>query len=154
MINRTDIEVSFLPSTIPGAKTYGIATINVGGICILTTIFKSALGAGFFISYPNKPILAKDGTQERDEKGKPKYRNEVYIKDAELRGILEDAVLNAMANKGVYPKVTTQESQTFNVEKVEQTHSTSGANQSFKEDSEKKIFNDGASLIQTSDLPF
>ena len=101
MLHPTDITATFHASTIPNSRSLGVGQLNVCGIIISFTVYPSNYGQGFLISYPSKPAI-KNGVQELDAKGKPKYFNEVYIADVNTRAMIEDAVLNAMQNRGVY----------------------------------------------------
>lgn len=101
MINATDISVIFNPSTIQGSRSLGYGQVNILGIMISYTVFPSNFGLGFMVSFPSKPSI-KNGVQELDANGKPKYFKEVYIQNIELRNMIDAAVQNAMANKGVY----------------------------------------------------
>ena len=101
MIRATDISVIFHPNTIQGSRSLGYGQINILGIMISFTLYPSNFGLGFMVSYPSKPSI-KNGVQELDANGKPKYFKEVYIQNIELRNMIDNAVQNAMANKGVY----------------------------------------------------
>lgn len=101
MIRATDIAVIFNPNTIPGSRSLGYGQINILGIMISFTLYPSNFGLGFMVSYPSKPSM-KNGVQELDANGKPKYFKEVYIQNIELRNMIDNAVQNAMANKGVF----------------------------------------------------
>lgn len=101
MIRATDISVIFHPNTIQGSRSLGYGQINILGIMISFTLYPSNFGLGFMVSYPSKPSM-KNGVQELDANGKPKYFKEVYIQNIELRNMIDNAVQNAMANKGVY----------------------------------------------------
>lgn len=101
MLHPTDITATFHASTIPNSRSLGVGQLNVCGIIISFTVYPSNYGQGFLISYPSKPAI-KNGVQELDAKGKPKYFNEVYVADVNTRAMIEDAVLNAMQNRGVY----------------------------------------------------
>lgn len=101
MIRDTDITVNFHPSTIPGTRTYGIGTLSFfGAININFTVWPSQFGLGIMVAFPSRQAF-KDGQPVLDEKGKNKYYNEVYISNYELRSMIDNAVINAMANKGI-----------------------------------------------------
>jgi hypothetical protein len=101
MIRATDIIVSFNPNTLQGSRSLGYGQVNILGIIISYTVYPSNFGLGFMVSYPSKPSI-KNGVHELDAAGKPKYFKEVYIQNIELRNMIDNAVQNAMANKGVY----------------------------------------------------
>ena len=110
MIRATDISVIFHPNTIAGSRSLGYGQVNILGIMISFTLYPSNFGLGFMVSYPSKPSI-KNGVQELDANGKPKYFKEVYIQNIELRNMIDNAVQNAMANKGVYTQQTAQHAQ-------------------------------------------
>lgn len=110
MIRETDIAVIFNPNTLQGSRSLGYGQINILGIIISYSVYPSNFGLGFMVSYPSKPSI-KNGVQELDQNGKPKYFKEVYIQNIELRNMIDNAVQNAMANKGVYVGQTAQAAQ-------------------------------------------
>lgn len=110
MLQPTDITATFHPSTLPNSRSLGIGQLNVCGVIISYSVYPSQYGLGFLVSYPSKPSM-KNGVQEIDAKGKPKYFNEVYVADQNTRGMLENAIQNAMANRGIYIQPPTQQPQ-------------------------------------------
>lgn len=110
MIRETDISVIFNPNSLQGSRSLGYGQINIFGIIISYSVFPSNFGLGFMVSYPSKPSI-KNGVQEMDQNGKPKYFKEVYIQNIELRNMIDNAVQNAMANKGVFVGQTAQQAQ-------------------------------------------
>lgn len=131
MLLSTDVSATFHPSTIQGSRSLGVGQLNVSGIIISFTVYPSNYGQGFLISYPSKPVI-KNGIQELDDKGKPKYFNEVYIADPNTRALVENAVLNAMQNKGVYIQQPQQQNyQQPNNQQYRQPAQQPAANTSF-----------------------
>lgn len=110
MIRETDILVTFNPNSLQGSRSLGYGQINIFGIMISYSVYPSNFGLGFMVSYPSKPSM-KNGVQEMDQNGKPKYFKEVYVQNIELRNMIDNAVQNAMANKGVYVGQTAQAAQ-------------------------------------------
>lgn len=100
MLLASDVTATFHPSTIPGSRSLGVGQLNVCGIVINFTVYPSQYGQGFLVSFPSRPVI-KNGVHEVDQYGKKKYMNEVYIADQSVRPIVDDAVLQAMVNKGV-----------------------------------------------------
>ena len=100
MLLATDVTATFHPSTIQGSRSLGVGQLNVCGIVINFTVYPSQYGQGFLVSFPSRPVI-KNGVHEVDAQGKKKYMNEVYIADQSVRPLVDDAVLQAMQNKGV-----------------------------------------------------
>ena len=100
MLLSSDITATFHPSTIQGSRSLGVGQLNVCGIVINFTVYPSQYGQGFLVSFPSRPVM-KNGVHEVDAYGKKKYMNEVYIADQTVRPLVDDAVLQAMVNKGV-----------------------------------------------------
>lgn len=121
MLLQTDVSATFHPSTIPGSRSLGVGQLNVCGIIISFTVYPSNFGQGFLISYPSKPAI-KNGVQELDAKGKPKYFNEVYVSDINSRAIIENAVLSAMQNKGVVVQQPVQQGYQQPYQQPQQTY--------------------------------
>ena len=71
--------------------------------------------------------------QERDGQGRPMYNNEVFIRDLNIRSLVDEAVINAMANKGVYTAQTAASAQQAGqyVGQVVQTQPANQMNRSF-----------------------
>lgn len=110
MLLATDVTATFHPSTIPGSRSLGVGQLNVCGIVINFTVYPSQYGQGFLVSFPSRPVI-KNGVHEVDNFGKKKYMNEVYIADQAVRPIVDDAVLQAMQNKGITVQQPTQQPQ-------------------------------------------
>lgn len=110
MLLATDVTATFHPSTIPGSRSLGVGQLNVCGIVINFTVYPSQYGQGFLVSFPSRPVI-KNGVHEVDNFGKKKYINEVYIADQSVRPIVDDAVLQAMQNKGISIQQPTQQPQ-------------------------------------------
>ena len=171
MLQPTDISATFHPSTIPNSKSLGVGQLNVCGIIISFTAYPSTYGSGIIISYPSKPVI-KNGVHEKDQYGKGKYYNEVYIADQNVRGLAENAVLTAMANKGVYPpqgqqsQYNTQnysnnisQQQYINGQGIVNNRSNSISNDSFVNPHSTSyvpptVSNPGASIVSGDELPF
>jgi hypothetical protein len=100
MFKQTDISVIFNQNGIPGNRALGYGSVNILGIVLSYTVYPSPYGLGFMVSFASKPVI-KDGVQEKDANGRPKYFKEVYIQNIDLRNMIDEAVQNAMANKGV-----------------------------------------------------
>lgn len=153
MLLATDVTATFHPSTIPGSRSLGVGQLNVCGIVINFTVYPSQYGQGFLVSFPSRPVI-KNGVHEVDQYGKKKYMNEVYIADQSVRPIIDDAVLQAMTNKGITVQQPTQQPQgnrgfaaptnpqSF-VQQNTSSHNTSGSEISLT-----------ASVISGDDLPF
>lgn len=110
MFNSNNISASFNVNGIPGSKAFGYGSVDFAGISVNYTVYPSPHGLGIMVSYPSRPRM-KGGVQERDANNRPMYVNEVFIKDLTIRGLADEAVLNAMANKGVYTQHTAQQAQ-------------------------------------------
>lgn len=100
MFKQTDISVIFNQNGIPGNRALGYGSVNILGIVLSYTVYPSPYGLGFMVSFASKPVM-KDGVQEKDANGRPKYFKEVYIQNIDLRNMIDEAVQNAMANKGI-----------------------------------------------------
>ena len=100
MITQTDISATFTANA-QGSRSLGYGMLDIGGISISYSVLPSPYGLGFFISYPSKPTKDVDPST-----GKPKYFQEVFIKNMELRSMIDYAVSNAMENKGLIIKPT------------------------------------------------
>ncbi len=110
MFNGNNVSATFNVSSIPGSKAFGYGSVDFAGISVNYTVYPSPHGLGIMVSYPSRPRM-KNGVQERDAQGRPAYVNEVFIRDASIRLLADEAVLNAMANKGVYTQQTAQHAQ-------------------------------------------
>lgn len=105
MFNSTNISATFNPSTIPNSKAFGYGSIDFAGVSVNYSVYPSQYGLGIMVALPSRPKM-KNGVQERDAQGRPAYNNEVFIRDASIRALVDEAVINAMANKGVYTAQT------------------------------------------------
>ena len=111
MFNKNNVTASFNPSTIVGSKAIGYGSVDFAGVSVNYTVYPSTYGLGIGVVYPSRPRM-KDGVQVKDPTtGKPVYNNEVFIKDFNIRTLADEAVLNAMSNKGVYTQATAQQVQ-------------------------------------------
>ena len=111
MFNGNNVSATFNVSSIPGSKAFGYGSVDFAGVSVNYTVYPSPHGLGIMVSYPSRPRM-KNGVQERDAvTGRLSYTNEVFIRDASLRLLADEAVLNAMANKGVYTQQTAQQAQ-------------------------------------------
>jgi hypothetical protein len=95
----SDIEVVFNPSSIPGGKTLGYGAFKIAGVSINYSVYSSPYNLGINVSLPSHRSM-KDG-QPVMKDGKAVYVNDVYIADWALKTKLEEAVVNAMYNKGI-----------------------------------------------------
>lgn len=105
MFNSTNISAVFHPSSIPNSKAFGFGSIDFAGVSVNYSVYPSNYGLGIMVSLPSRPKM-KNGVQERDAQGRPAYNNEVFIRDMAIRNLVDEAVINAMANKGVYTAQT------------------------------------------------
>ena len=105
MFNSTNISATFNPSTIPNSKAFGYGSIDFAGVSVNYSVYPSQYGLGIMVALPSRPKM-KNGVQERDAQGRPAYNNEVFIRDASIRALVDEAVINAMANRGVYTAQT------------------------------------------------
>lgn len=153
MLLATDVTATFHPSTIQGSRSLGVGQLNVCGIVINFTVYPSQYGQGFLVSFPSRPVI-KNGVHEIDQYGKKKYMNEVYIADQTVRPIVDDAVLQAMTNKGITVQQPAQQPQ-GNRGFVQQGNPQSFAQQntSFNNTSGSEI-SLTASVTSGDDLPF
>lgn len=94
----SDIEVVFTANQ-PGNKAFGYGTIKVAGISINYSVYPSPYNLGIMLNLPSHRSM-KDGVPQMKD-GKPLYINDVYIADPALRIKIDEAVLNAMYNKGI-----------------------------------------------------
>ena len=101
MFNSTNISATFNASSIPNSKAFGYGSIDFAGVSVNYSVYPSQYGLGIMVSLPSRPKM-KNGVQERDGQGRPMYNNEVFIRDLNIRSLVDEAVINAMANKGVY----------------------------------------------------
>ena len=109
MFNKNNISASFFPNTT-SSRSFGYGSIDFAGVSVNYSVMPSQYGLGIFVMYPSRPKM-KDGVHEKDQNGRPAYTNEVFIKDLHLRTLVDEVVLNAMANKGVYTQATAQQVQ-------------------------------------------
>ena len=109
MFNKNNISASFFPNTT-SSRSFGYGSIDFAGVSVNYSVMPSQYGLGIFVMYPSRPKM-KDGVHEKDQNGRPAYTNEVFIKDLHLRTLVDEVVLNAMANKGVYTHATAQQVQ-------------------------------------------
>ena len=109
MFNKNNISASFFPNTT-SSRSFGYGSIDFAGVSVNYSVMPSQYGLGIFVMYPSRPKM-KDGVHEKDQNGRPAYTNEVFIKDLHLRNLVDEVVLNAMANKGVYTQATAQQVQ-------------------------------------------
>ena len=109
MFNKNNISASFFPNTT-SSRSFGYGSIDFAGVSVNYSVMPSQYGLGIFVMYPSRPKM-KDGVHEKDQNGRPAYTNEVFIKDLHLRTLVDEVVLNAMANKGVYTQHTAQQAQ-------------------------------------------
>ena len=105
MFNSTNISATFNASSIPNSKAFGYGSIDFAGVSVNYSVYPSQYGLGIMVSLPSRPKM-KNGVQERDGQGRPMYNNEVFIRDLNIRSLVDEAVINAMANKGVYTQQT------------------------------------------------
>ena len=94
----SDIEVVFTANPT-GSKSLGYGTFKVAGISINYSVFSSPYNLGIMLNLPSHRSM-KDGVAQMKD-GKPHYINDVYIGDWALKTRIEEAVINAMYNKGV-----------------------------------------------------
>lgn len=167
MLQTTDISATFSPNSISSSKSLGYGQLNICGIIISYTAYPSTFGAGFMLSLPSRAII-KNGVHEKDAQGKPRYFNEVYVTDYNVKGMLENAVLTAMANKGVHvqPGTSFSEKNSFNKQPSSQYSQQSGSSVSKSPDTfvnphaaptlatKPTISNPGASVVSADELPF
>lgn len=109
MFNKNNISASFFPNTT-SSRSFGYGSIDFAGVSVNYSVMPSQYGLGIFVMFPSRPKM-KDGVHEKDQNGRPAYTNEVFIKDLHLRTLVDEVVLNAMANKGVYTHATAQQVQ-------------------------------------------
>lgn len=157
MLQKTDITVTFTPSSLPNSKSLGYGQINICGVIIAYSVLPSNYNLGIFVSYPSKPVI-KNGVQERDATGKPKYFQEVYVADQNTRSLIDEAVLNAMLNKGVNPQANSQQqsNQGFAQPSSQQyNNGQSNPNRDFASTANKEVYAQaGSSLTRKDSLPF
>lgn len=110
MFNSNNISATFNVNGIPGSKAFGYGSVDFAGVSVNYTVYPSPHGLGIMVSYPSRPRM-KGGVQERDANNRPMYVNEVFIRDINIRNLADEAVLNAMANKGVYTQQSAQQAQ-------------------------------------------
>lgn len=110
MFNSTNISATFNTSSIPNSKAFGYGSIDFAGVSVNYSVYPSNYGLGIMVSLPSRPKM-KNGVQERDGQGRPMYNNEVFIRDLNIRSLVDEAVINAMANKGVYTQQTAASAQ-------------------------------------------
>ena len=110
MFNSTNISATFNASSIPNSKAFGYGSIDFAGVSVNYSVYPSQYGLGIMVSLPSRPKM-KNGVQERDGQGRPMYNNEVFIRDLNIRSLVDEAVINAMANKGVYTAQTAASAQ-------------------------------------------
>ena len=132
MFNSTNISATFNPSSIPNSKAFGYGSIDFAGVSVNYSVYPSQYGLGIMVSLPSRPKM-KNGVQERDGQGRPMYNNEVFIRDLNIRSLVDEAVINAMANKGVYTAQTAASAQQAGqyVGQVVQSQPTNQMNRSF-----------------------
>lgn len=148
MLLATDLSATFYPSTIQGSRSLGYGQLNVGGIVINFTVYPSQYGQGFYVSFPSRPAM-KNGVQEIDERGQKKYVNEVYISEQSVRPLVDDAVLQAMQNKGLtVPTPTPQTNNRSFAPPVQE------AARSFVNSTPSPSPTYGSSVVTGDDLPF
>lgn len=109
MLLASDVSATFYPSTFQGSSM-GVGQLNICGIVINFTVYPSQYGQGILVSFPSKPVI-KNGEHVM-ENGKKKYNNEVYVADRSIQPIIDNAVLQAMQNKGVTVNEPTQQANT------------------------------------------
>jgi hypothetical protein len=153
MLLATDVTATFHPSTIPGSRSLGVGQLNVCGIVINFTVYPSQYGQGFLVSFPSRPVI-KNGVHEVDQYGKKKYMNEVYIADQSVRPIVDDAVLQAMTNKGITVQQPTQQPQGNRGFAQSNPQSFAQQNTSFNNTPTGSEISLTASVISGDDLPF
>ena len=132
MFNSTNISATFNASSIPNSKAFGYGSIDFAGVSVNYSVYPSQYGLGIMVSLPSRPKI-KNGVQERDGQGRPMYNNEVFIRDLNIRSLVDEAVINAMANKGVYTAQTAASAQQAGqyVGQVVQTQPANQMNRSF-----------------------
>lgn len=132
MFNSTNISATFNVSSIPNSKAFGYGSIDFAGVSVNYSVYPSQYGLGIMVSLPSRPKM-KNGVQEKDAQGRPMYNNEVFIRDASIRSLVDEAVVNAMANKGVYTAQTAASAQQAGqyVGQVVQAQPATNMNRSF-----------------------
>lgn len=151
MLLASDISATFYPSTFDGAKSLGVGQLNIGGIVINFTVYPSNYGQGFYVSLPSRPDI-KNGVHEVDEKGRKKYINEVYIAEQAVRPLVDDAVLQAMQNKGV--TVDQPKQQAFQAPSARSNPRSFSPPSSSSPNTIKGTSSSGTSVVSGDDLPF
>lgn len=110
MFNSKNISANFNVNTLANSRAFGYGSIDFSGVSVNYTVYPSNYGLGIMVALPSRPKM-KQGVQEKDTNGRPVYVHEVFIKDPSIRTLVDEAVLDAMANKGVYTEKTAIEAQ-------------------------------------------
>lgn len=100
-LTQHDVYATFNRSTIQGSRALGYGNVILHeAIYISYTVYPAQNELGFFVSFPSKKVM-KNGVQELDERGRPRYINDVFIKGLDARAFIDNAVHKAMLNAGV-----------------------------------------------------
>lgn len=155
MLLATDVNATFHPSTYQDSRSLGVGQLNICGIVINFTVYPSQYGQGFLVSFPSRPVI-KNGVHEVDQFGKKKYMNEVYIADQAVKPIIDDAVLQAMQNKGVVVEVPSPTNQNSGQGQRSFNQPQSKPNTSFAPPttSSNHSYETASSVVSGDDLPF
>ena len=102
MFNSQNTSATFNINTDTTKKAIGNGMLDMAGIGIQYSVYVSAYtDSGLLISLPSKALYV-NGQPVKNERGYSVFDNLVTIANKDIQSIIDEAVLNAMANKGVY----------------------------------------------------
>lgn len=102
MFNSNNTSATFTPNTDTTKKAIGSGILSLAGVQIQYSVFSSGYKpSGILVSLPSKALYV-DNKVVKDQNGRIVYDSLVSISDPEINTLIDEAVINAMANKGVY----------------------------------------------------
>lgn len=166
MITQNDVRATFNPSA-EGHRSLGYGSIILfDELFINYTVIKSNYGLGFFVILPSRQVI-KNGVPEKDENGRNKYSNEVFVKNGDIKHYIDNAVQNAMINKGVHidPPQPTQNNSYSNTQTSNTSNSSDFSsyintapvqsnNVVTPVQTQTSVPQDGTGIVSVDELPF
>ena len=102
MFNSQNVTATFTRNTDTSKKEIGSGHLDMAGIQIHYRVYASSYKpSGVLVSLPSK-ALYKDGVPVKNEKGYSVFESLVSVTDETVQTLIDEAVVQGMANKGVF----------------------------------------------------
>lgn len=102
MFNSNNVSATFTLNDDSSKKAIGTGILNLAGIQILYSAYASGYKpSGLLVSLPSK-ALYNEGRPVVGQNGRTVYESLVSVVDPDIQPYIDEAIINAMANKGIY----------------------------------------------------